>query len=65
MEQMRKEYGDSIYDDLRMLCQLRHWQRDEARGKNSIWCMACEAYVRETLTAHMARHLLDELRGDE
>lgn len=48
----RKEYADSIYDDLRMLIMLKRFDRE----LNRIWCVACSAYFAETPQAHIEKH---------
>ena len=55
----RVRYGDSIYDDLRMLCMLRHMQREESNR----WCTSCDAYFSEPLMKHIARHIAQDMGG--
>ena len=53
----RAQYGDSIYDDLRMLCMLRREQRDEGGH----WCISCGAHFSESLIKHLARHIAQDI----
>ena len=51
----RKEYGDSIIDDLRMLIMLKRF--DMEINPKQIWCVNCRDYVNEDINKHLARHV--------
>ena len=59
-EEERKEYGESIYDDLRTLIMVRHFQR-EIEGPEIMdrtYCVTCGSFFKGTPVAHAAWHML-------
>ena len=62
-EDERQEYGDSIYDDLRMLIMLRRYEQENHTDQGDIWCMSCQEYFNGDPRKHLVQHLYDDLSG--
>ena len=59
-EEERKEYSESIYDELRTLIMVHHFQR-EIEGPeimDKTYCVTCGAFFKGTPVAHAAWHML-------
>ena len=57
----RKEYAESIYDDLRTLIMVRHFQREIAGPEimDKTFCVTCGGYFKGKPIAHAAWHMLN------
>jgi len=59
-DEERKEYAESLYDDLRFLIELRHFQREIEPPEimDSTYCATCGGYFKGPPVAHAAWHML-------
>jgi hypothetical protein len=59
----RKEYAESIYDDLRMLVMLRRYEEENHMKQGDTWCVSCGEYFSGDPRKHLVKHIYDDLRG--
>ncbi len=59
-DEERKEYADSIYDELRTLIMVRHFQREIAPPEimNKTFCITCDKFFQGSPAVHATWHML-------